>query len=188
MDKNDWRIMAVTAADESAGKTLTAINLAMTVAQSGRSKVFLVDFDLRKPSIAKTLGINNLKRGLGDYLTDKKDLGDVLWSVGVENLVVVPSMGRIENSSELLTSTPMRELLSAMESQEDESVVIVDLPPVLVTDDAMAIAPMVDSMLFVVAEGQTKRADVSHSLELLEDVDLAGVVLNKSKDSQKGYY
>jgi len=187
MDKSDWRIMAVTAAHEGAGKTITAINLAMTIAQSGRRNVFLLDFDLRKPGIASTLGIDYLKRGLGDYLSEDKELGDILWTVGIDNLVIVPGLGRFENSSELLTSKPMRELLSAMESEDGEPIVIVDLPPVLVTDDAMAISPMVDCLLFVVAEGETKRADVLHSIELLEDVDLAGVVLNKSRDTHPGY-
>ena len=187
MDKNDWRILAVTASHESAGKTITAINLAMMIARSGGRSVYLLDLDLRKPGIARSLGIDNVSAGVGDYLSGKKKLEDILWSVGVDNLFVAVGKGRFDHSSELLVSTPMTELISAIRSDPAEPLIIIDLPPVLAADDALAIAPIVDSLLFVVAEGETKRADISHSLELLSDVELLGVVLNKSRDAHPGY-
>ena len=187
MDKNDWRTLAVTASHESAGKTITAINLAMMIARSGGRSVYLLDLDLRKPGIARSLGIDNVPAGVGDYLSGKKKLEDILWSVGVDNLFVAVGKGRFDHSSELLVSTPMTELISAIRSDPAEPLIIIDLPPVLAADDALAIAPIVDSLLFVVAEGETKRADISHSLELLSDVELLGVVLNKSRDAHPGY-
>jgi len=81
----------------------------------------------------------------------------------------------------------MAELVSAIRSDPSEPISIIDLPPVLAADDALAVAPIIDSLLFVVAEGETKRADISHSLELLRDVELLGVVLNKSRDAHPGY-
>jgi protein-tyrosine kinase len=187
MDKNDWRILAITASHESAGKTITAINLAMMIARSGGRSVYLLDLDLRKPGIARSLGIKDVPAGVGDYLSGKRKLEEILWSVGIDNLFVAVGKSRFERSSELLVSTPMTELVSAIRSDPSEPIIIFDLPPVLAADDALAIVPIIDSLLFVVAEGETKRADISHSLELLRDVELLGVVLNKSRDAHPGY-
>lgn len=187
MDKNDWRILAITASHESAGKTITAINLAMMIARSGGRSVYLLDLDLRKPGVARSLGIKGVTAGIGDYLSGKRKLEEILWSVGIDNLFVAVGKGRFDHSSELLVSTPMTELVSAIRADASEPIIIIDLPPVLAADDAVAIAPIIDSLLFVVAEGETKRADISHSLELLRDVELLGVVLNKSRDAHPGY-
>jgi protein-tyrosine kinase len=187
MDKNDWRILAITAAHESAGKTITAINLAMMIARSGGRSVYLLDLDLRKPGIARSLGIEDVSAGIGDYLAGRRKLEEILWSVGVDNLFVAVGKGRFDHSSELLVSKPMTDLVSAIRSDPSEPIIIIDLPPVLAADDALAIAPIIDSLLFVVAEGETRRADISHSLELLRDVELLGVVLNKSRDAHPGY-
>lgn len=187
MDKNNWRILAITASHEKAGKTITAINLAIMIARSGGRSVYLLDLDLRKPSVARSLGIDDISAGVGDYLSGGRKLEDVVWSVGVGNLFVVPGKGRLEHSSELLVSKPMAELVSAIRSDPSEPIIIIDLPPVLAADDALAIVPIIDSLLFVVAEGETKRADVTHSLELLREVELLGVVLNKSRDAHPGY-
>ena len=187
MDKEKWRILAVTSAHERAGKTITAINLAITIAQSGDRPVFLLDFDLRKPGVAKSLRLEQVDGGLGEYLSGKSKLKEILWNVGIDHLVVVPGTARFENSSDLLTSTSMSALMDAIISDPEGPILIIDLPPVLVTDDALAVAPMADCLLFVVAEGETKRADVLHSFELLKDVEFAGVVLNKSHDPHPGY-
>ena len=187
MDKNGWRVLAVTASHESAGKTITAINLAMMIARSGGRRVYLLDIDLRKPGIARSLGIDDIPAGVGDYLSGKRKITEIVWSVGEDNLFVMPGKGRFDHSSELLVSEPMTELVSAIRSDPSEPIVIIDLPPVLAADDALAVAPLIDALLFVVAEGETKRADISHSLELLKDVELLGVVLNKSRDAHPGY-
>ncbi len=187
MDKNDWRVLAVTSSHQNAGKTITAINLAMMIARSGGRRVYLLDIDLRKPGIAKSLGIDDISAGVGDYLSGERKIKDVVWGVGEEDLFVLPGKGRFDHSSELLVSETMTDLVSAIRSDSSEPIVIIDLPPVLAADDALAIAPLIDALLFVVAEGETKRADISHSLELLRDVELLGVVLNKSRDAHPGY-
>ena len=143
--------------------------------------------DLRKPGIAKSFGLSDVECGLGEYLSGGPDFADITWNVGIDNLVVVPGTRRFTNSSELLASPAMNELIQMIKGDQSSPIGIVDLPPVLVTDDALAIAPIVDCLLFIVAEGETKRKDLLHSLELLKDVDLAGVVLNKSRDTHPGY-
>lgn len=187
MDRSGWRTLAVTASHESAGKTMTAINLAITIAKSSGRFVYLLDLDLRKPGIARALGLNDVETGIGDYLSGDAKLDEILWSIGIDNLFVVPGVGRFDNSSELLTSRPMSELVEAIRGIPSGPIVIVDLPPALAADDALSIVPIVDSLLFVVAESETKRAEITHSLEILKDVSLLGVVLNKSKDPHPGY-
>lgn len=187
MDRTGWRVLAVTASHESAGKTITAINLAMMIARSGGRSVYLLDLDLRKPGVARSLGIKHVSAGLGDFLSGAKKFDEVLWNIGIDNLFVAAGRGRFDNSSELLVSNPMSELISAIRSDTYNPIIIIDLPPVLAADDALAVAPIIDAMLFVVAEGETKRADIKHSLELLRDVELLGVVLNKSRDARPGY-
>ncbi len=187
MDRSEWRTMAVTASHESAGKTMTAINLAITIAQSGNRNVYLLDLDLRKPGVARALGMLDLETGIGDYLSGDANLKDVIWGVGIDNLFVVPGIGRFYNSSELITSELMSDLVWAIRNDPSEPIVIIDLPPALAADDALAIGPIVDALLFVVAESETKRAEITKSLQILKDVNLLGVVLNKSKDPHPGY-
>lgn len=187
MDRTGSRVLAVSASHESAGKTITAINLAIMIARSGGRSVYLLDLDLRKPGIARSLGIDEVSAGVGDFLAGHRKFEEVLWNVGIDNLFVAAGRGRFDNSSELLVSNPMSDLISAIRSDASNPIIIIDLPPVLAADDALAVAPIIDSLLFVVAEGETKRSDIMHSLELLNDVKLLGVVLNKSRDARPGY-
>ncbi len=187
MDRTGSRVLAVSASHESAGKTITAINLAIMIARSSGRSVYLLDLDLRKPGVARSLGIDNVPAGVGDFLAGDKKFEEVLWNVGIDNLFVAASRGRFDNSSELLVSDPMTDLISAIRADASHPIIIIDLPPVLAADDALAVTPVVDSLLFVVAEGETKRSDIMHSLELLRDVNLLGVVLNKSRDARPGY-
>jgi capsular exopolysaccharide synthesis family protein len=187
MDRSGSRVLAVSASHESAGKTITAINLAIMVARSSGRSVYLLDLDLRKPGVARSLGIDNVSAGIGDFLAGDKKFEEVLWNVGIDNLFVAASRGRFDNSSELLVSNPMTDLISAIRADASHPIIIIDLPPVLAADDALAVTPVIDSLLFVVAEGETKRSDIMHSLELLRDVNLLGVVLNNSRDARPGY-
>lgn len=187
MDANNWSTLAVTAADEGAGKTLTATNLAMTIALHGAHDVYLLDLDLRKPGIAKCLGLPTDTNGLGEYLSGDVSLPDILWDVGVEHLKIIPGSKRFQHSSELLTSPKMRNLITEVISAPNNPIMILDLPPVLSADDALAIGPMVDTILFVVAEANTKRSDILRSLDLMKSFNIMGVVLNKSRNPHQGY-
>jgi protein-tyrosine kinase len=180
MRANNWKTIAITAPHDGAGKTVTAINLAITLALQGGHDIYLVDVDLRNPSIADYLGLPVDIPGLADYLDGSVQLSDILWDVGVKNLVVLANRDRMSNSSEQLTSREMQEVFLTFRSASPNSIVIYDLPPVLTADDAVAVSPYVEGMLMVVSEGETTRDDLGHAMDMLRDIETIGVVLNKA--------
>ena len=191
LEANQWHSFAITGATAGEGKTLTAINLAMALAQDSSTWVFLVDLDLQRPKVADYLGItgNHGERGLSDYLLGDATFDQVTYSPnGMERLAVIPNFHAVANSSELLTSARMAELVQALEAETPRRIVIFDMPPVLASDDVLAFSPQVDGMLLVVAEGTTSRDALWSAKELLAEMNLLGVVLNRSSAQQDGAY
>jgi capsular exopolysaccharide synthesis family protein len=185
------RSLGITSAVAGAGKTLTTINLAMSIARDQANTVIVVDADLRKPSTAQDLGIP-VEKGLIDFLSVEMPLDDVLVCPGIENLLILP--GRREDPAkvtpELLSHERMDRLVAALRARKD-AIVIVDLPPILVGDDVVAFAPQLDSLLLVVDEGGTDVTSLKRAMELVQNVNILGVVLNKSDDNSgggEGYY
>ncbi len=184
----DWGWIAVTSTRAGEGKTLTSINLAVALAQEPNTHVCLVDLDLPRPQVAAQMGIR-CERGLGEYLLGEAEALQVIYSCGAANLLVIPNNRPFDYSSEMLGSPRMLELLQVLETELPQHIVIFDMPP-LSSDDALAFAPRVDGVLLVVAEGQTDRAAVAKSKELLGEMNLIGVVLNHSseRDDAPSYY
>jgi len=180
LSSNNWKTVAVSAAHDRAGKTVTAINLAITLASHGHHEIYLVDLDLRNPSIADCFGLPEDIPGLASYLDGGRPIRDLLWDVGIENLAVLANRDSMTDSSERITSKRMQDLISAFKSASPHPIVIFDLPPVLATDDTVAISPYIDGILMVASEGETTREDFRHALELLRNANLLGVVLNKA--------
>jgi protein-tyrosine kinase len=183
-----WRWIALTSARAGEGKTLTSINLAVALAQEPNTHVCLVDLDLQRPQVAAQMGIR-CERGLGDYLLGEAEALQVIYSCGMPNLLMIPNGRTFDYSSETLASARMLELLRVIEVELPQHIVIFDMPP-LTSDDALAFAPRVDGVLLVVAEGQTERAALAKSQELLAEMNLMGVVLNRSaeRDDAPSYY
>jgi len=191
LEAQNWRSFGVTGLSPGDGKTLTSINLAITLAQNVNTWVFLVDLDLRRVQVSRTLGITgaNGEAGLSDYLLGEASVDDIIYSPGIERLAIVPNFQPIAESSEMLTSPRMTELLQALERETPRRIIIFDLPPLLASDDVLAFAPQIDSMLLVVAEGSTGRAALESAKETLAEMNLVGVVLNKSAEtSETDYY
>lgn len=184
MNANDWCVLAVTSPRDGAGKSLTSINLAIAMASQGSRDVYLLDLDLRKPQIANMLGIPGFEFDLGEFLAGRTPFSRVCCEIGIERMLVLPSSQRQPNSSELLTSELMQGLLQTIRSTVSNPIVVIDVPPILSADDALAISPWVDAYLLVVSESQTDRGDVTRSIEMLRDSNVVGVVLNKSTDQQ----
>jgi capsular exopolysaccharide synthesis family protein len=180
MNSNGWSTLGITAPHDGAGKSITAINLAITMASQGDHEIFLVDLDMRNPSIAEYFGLPQKIAGLAGYLDGGIDLQDILWDVGVDNLVVLANRDRVRDSSERITSRNMQKLIQDLKSALPKSIVIFDLPPVLTADDPVAIAPYIDGFLMVVAEGETPRDDLAHAVDLMRSANSLGLVLNKS--------
>lgn len=177
---NDCKTLAITAPHDGAGKTVTAINLAITLASHGGHEIFLVDLDLRNPSVANCFDLPAELPGLTAYLDKKADLSSILWNVGVDNLMVLANRDQMPDSSERITSKPMQELIKTLKAASPKPIVIFDLPPVLTADDAVALSPYVDAILMVASERETPREDLSHAMDLLRSSNVLGVVLNKT--------
>ena len=186
MRRNGWISLAVTGTCPAEGKTLTAVNLAISMARDLSTSVVLVDLDLRKPSIARYLGLSP-RHGVGDYLQGAVELERTLLCPGMDRLALLLNERPFQNSSELLTSPQMAALVAQLK-QGDGRIVIFDLPPLLVTDDMLAFSPMVDAILLVLSEGTTKQADLVTAKELLQDANIVGTVLNRSSENAAPYY
>jgi len=160
----------------AAGKTSIAINLAVVIAQGGK-KVYLLDADLRKPSVHRSLGLPN-RQGLSDAFRKEKDIRDLaqFWQEG--NIHVITSGPLPPNPSELLSSRKMDQLLQAIEREAD--VVIIDGPPFLVTD-ASILAAKSEGVLLVIRYGHTRKDEAASSVKQLTRTGarVLGVVLNQ---------
>jgi len=193
MKPRDWTTLGITSAGPQAGKTLTAINLAITIARSSDQQVVLIDADLRKPSISEDLGLE-AKFGLIDYLSSEVSLSEVLVSLNsIPKLTILP--GRREAASkvtpELLNSHKMHNMVEAFTNNDPSTLIIVDLPPVLIGDDVIVQASHLQCMLLVVEEGGTDVVELKECADLLTELNLLGTVLNKSLEKARdfeGYY
>jgi len=174
-----WSTLAVCSARQGEGKTVTAINLAISLAQDVNQTVLLVDLDLRDPAVASTFGIVP-EYGLDDYLRGRAELSQCLINPSHERLVLLPMRAPMDKSSEVLGSPAMARLANEMKNRYPDRIVIYDMPPALETDDCLAFMPNVDATLFVVAEGESSASDIKRSLTLLKHCHVIGTVLNKS--------
>ncbi len=180
MNVNGWNTLAVTGPMENVGKTLTAVNLAISIAQEGNQTVLLVDLDLREPSVSETLGIE-VDKGIVDHLLHGEPIENIMVNPGIPRLVIVPGLPQGHHVSELLTSPEMKSFLSDITSRYPNRIVIFDLPPLLRNDDAMVFVPSTEACLLVVEDGGTSSDELLRSLQLLKSSQLLGTVLNKAR-------
>lgn len=176
---NNWNSLAVTGPASGCGKTLTAINLAISLSHEVTQTVLLIDLDLRNPSISGYFDYTP-EYGIGDYLFDDVPVSEIMFSPGMDGLVVIPGREVVHNSSELLRSPKMLKLVEELKSRYPDRLLIVDLPPILAADDALAFSPYVDAMLLVVENGSTKKGHLQRSLEVMAGTNIIGTVLNRS--------
>jgi protein-tyrosine kinase len=188
MRANNWRSLAITSPTEGCGKTLTAINLAISIAREVNQTVLLVDLDLKRPQVQRYL-TNNEQPGITDYLVRDRPVSELLFNVkGVDRLVVLPGHDSITHSSEILSSPRMATLIEEMKSRYPSRIVLLDMPPLLVCDDVLAFSPHLDAVLLVAADGETDQEDLKRTTAMLDQVNLLGIALNKSSAPNSGYY
>jgi protein-tyrosine kinase len=179
--ENNWNVLAVTSPGSGAGKTLTAINLAISIAREVDYTVLLVDANLRHPWMLEHFGLERHK-GLSDYLLHDTPIAELLVRPSrVEHLVLLPGGEPLANSAEMLNSPKMAQLVADMKSRYHSRIIIFDLPPVLTSADALAFSPYVDAALLVVEEGVTEKQDLERAVELLSATNIVGTVLNKAE-------
>ncbi|ADX74177.1 capsular exopolysaccharide biosynthesis protein [Pseudarthrobacter phenanthrenivorans Sphe3] len=173
---NESRATLVTSSLPGEGKTTTATNLAIALAQSGQT-VALIDADLRRPRVNEYLGLDR-HAGLTTALIGAADVGDLMQPWGEDGLQVLTAGQIPPNPSELLGSEAMGQLIARLEQAFDT--VIIDAPPLLPVTDAAVLAQQVGGVLLVVGSSRVRLPEVEKSLAALEMVsaDLLGVVLN----------
>jgi capsular exopolysaccharide synthesis family protein len=171
------RSVLITSPQKGEGKSVTAANLALTMAQELQRRVVIVEADLRKPSLQQMFGLPP-GPGLAEFLTGAADLQDVMISLADHHLTVIPGGAVPMNPAELLGSTAMRRMLDHLRTRFDR--VILDTPPVLPLADVAVLASMVDGVLMVVRAGFTTRPAIEDALRGFDSSRLVGVVLNES--------
>jgi Mrp family chromosome partitioning ATPase len=182
------RAIGIVSAVDGEGKTLTAVNLALSLAADPNQTVLLVDLDLRRPSIARVLELA-VPRGLEAWFAGNATDDEVCYAVeGMERLIIVPTLAAVPGSSEALASVRAQQMLTDLKGEKTNRLLIVDLPPVLLTDDFLTIAPLLDGVVLVAKEGYTKRDDLQRVRDLLGPTRLLGTVLNHSAQSEKRAY
>lgn len=179
--ENDWNTLGITSPGASAGKTLTAINLAISIAREVDYTVLLVDANLRQPWMIEQFGLEH-RKGLSEYLTEDIPLSELLFRPGdVERLVVLPGGRPLVNSAEMLNSPRMSSLADEMKTRYQSRIIIYDLPPVLTSSDTLAFAPHLDAALLVVEEGITQKDELKQTVDLLSVTNIVGAILNKAE-------
>ena len=168
----------VTSALPGEGKTLTAINLAFTFAKEFKQTALLVDCDLRQQQIHKVLGFPS-EKGIVDYLLNDCPIQELFVWPGVEKLAVISGGKTVQESSELLGSPGMKNLVMDMKNRYPDRYVFFDVPPLLTSADSLAFAPFVDYILVTVQAEKTSLHDVNKALRLLPGEKVLGLVMNR---------
>jgi capsular exopolysaccharide synthesis family protein len=179
LHERGWRVLGVTSPGRGEGKTLTAINLSVSLAGESDQTVLLVDADLKHPGIARILGLDG-RPGVVDHLTEELPVDRLVMSSGLGRLAVLPAGRATSESAELLGSSKMARLLATEARRDAAGLVIVDMPPVLDGADALACAPSVDAVLLVIDAGRTRTDHVERALQLLHGTAVLGTVLNRA--------
>lgn len=187
LNEKNWNTLAITSPGSGAGKSLTAINLAISLAREVDNTVLLIDANLRSPKLDKYFDFH-AEYGLSDYLLNDKPLGEMLVNPeGVSRFVVLPAGRAIANSSEMLSSPKMQRLVEEVKHRYPSRIVIFDLPPLLESSDTLAFIPNVDATLVVIEEGKTQESELKQAFELLQGNEVIGTVLNKTYSTDKDY-
>ena len=182
---DEYRVIVVTSSVPGEGKSTTAGNLAIALAQSG-NKVLLVDCDMRKPSIHKKFKISNAA-GTAELLLRKKCFEDVANDYN-ENLTIITAGKIPPNPSEMLASRAMTAFIEEM--KKEFKYIILDTPPLQAVTDAQVLSTKADGVLLVVRAGSTKREIVLNSVDLIKKVQgkVIGTVLNGVENKKNNYY
>jgi non-specific protein-tyrosine kinase len=186
MEQLSGNTLLITSAKPREGKTFTAINLGISIAQEMDRTVLLVDADLKHPSMqhsdfASDFFSVNAQKGLSDYLLGQAEIPDLLLNPGIPKLTILPGGGPLSNSAELLGSPRMEMLVKEVKQRYPERFIIFDSSSVLISADPLVFSRFVDGVLLVVEAEKTSKKELGRALELLKDRPIVGTLFNKSK-------
>ena len=179
-------MIMVTSALPGEGKTFTSINLAMSIAMEMDKTVLLIDADVAKPDVTSRLGVDAEKGLIDVLLDDGLTLPDVLLRTDIPKLTLLPSGNRHVHSTELLASERMRQLTLELSSRYPDRIIIIDSPPLLLTSEARVLAGLVGQVVLVAEESRTPQHAVKEAIDLLDENEIVGIVLNKGSQRKDG--
>ncbi|MBK9316645.1 MAG: polysaccharide biosynthesis tyrosine autokinase [Acidobacteria bacterium] len=179
------RTILVTSSQPSEGKTTTAVNTAISLAQLG-ARVLLIDADLRRPAVHKTFKLQHT-RGLSSYLSGSGNIDDLIVKLTIPNLSVLTSGPIPPNPAELISSERMRDMLRSLAESYEH--IIIDSPPLIHVTDPVILSTMVDGSILVVQAGRSTREMLRRAKQELVGVGakIFGVVLNNVDVKKEGY-
>ncbi|MBC2582735.1 CpsD/CapB family tyrosine-protein kinase [Clostridium sp. DJ247] len=183
---NKVQTIVVTSSGPGEGKSTTAANLAVVMAESG-AKTILIDCDQRKPTLHKIFLLSN-QVGISDLLVGNVKFEKAVTSTKIENLDILTSGTRPPNPAELLASSKMKQFIDGL--RQNYEYIIVDTPPIVAVTDAQILSSYADGCLLVIASSEVEREAAARAKELLQKVNakILGAVLNKLETHEKGYY
>ena len=186
MDTMAWNTLAITSPTNDSGNSLTAANLAISIAMELDRSVLLIDANFQNPSICRLFDLKATS-GLSDYLLHDMPLNEILINPDLERLVILPAGKAMFNSTEMLRSPKMKRLVTELKDRYPNRIIIFDMPPLLTQADTLGFSPYVDCVLLVVEEGHTKTNELKHAATLLKDINILGTVFNKASDNKIKY-
>lgn len=185
-EQKHGNLIMLTSAFPGEGKTFCAINLAMSLAMEMDHTVLLVDADVARPSVLRTLGLE-AELGLMDVLLDDKlDLSEVMLKTNVDSLSILPAGKSYRHSTELLASLAMSQLLNEMATRYSDRIIVFDSPPLLITTEAHVLASQMGQIVLVVAAEKTTQQAVKNALQLLETQSCVSLIYNKAEPFLSG--
>jgi protein-tyrosine kinase len=189
MDQKGWKILGITSPTPGCGKTVTAINLAFSIARQPDRSVLLVDLDLQKPQVANSIGVKR-ESGVVSVLEGRTSLSNAIIQarVGNHRVLVLPVENSTSGSSALVASRAMSTLLQEIRRDYRSATVILDLPPMLSSDDVIAVLPQLDCVLLVAAVGTSTVSQIEECNNHLQSAEVIRFVLNKVPEWGPQYY
>ena len=186
--EDNSNVIMVASALPGAGKSFCSFNLALSIAIERDVGAVLVDADVLKPGISRTLGLED-RVGLIDYLIDPDiALEDVLVTTNLQDIVVLPAGRRHPEATELLASRRMKELMALLSKTFESRAIVVDTPPLLMTNEAQVIAERAGQIVLVVEARKSSQDSVSRALGMLDRTKPINAILNKSRSAASDAY
>jgi len=184
---DNGNVIMVASGMSGEGKTFTSVNLAFSIAMEKDKTVLLIDADVEKSALSRVFGVES-EPGLADYLLGETNkLADVIFSSELDNLKILPAGQNSEHSTELYSSGNMVSLMNELSQRYSDRIIILDLPPLLLTSEAIMLAGLAGQIVMVI-ESHSLQADVKNAVSLFDSSQIIGLVMNKFSGESRSYY
>jgi exopolysaccharide/PEP-CTERM locus tyrosine autokinase len=183
------RLIMVTSALPGDGKTFTSVNLALSMALERDISVLLVDADVPKPHVSEILGLQQEPGLLDALVEDALDVESLIVQTNLQGLAILPAGRPVHGTAELLSSLRMRQIAASLCAHNPRRIVLMDSPPLLITNEGRALTKLAGQIVLVVRAGDTPRTAVQDAIGLFDEQQAGGLVLNQLQASlTDGYY